>query len=224
MWGGYPVYLGGTAWLGLWAAVAGASQNELMLDFCRALQGLGPAAYLPAGLMLLGSIYRPGPRKNLVFSIYGAMAPLGFYIGILFAGIAGSFISWRWYFFFGTILTFVTTIIACLTIPSDMKERRNMRAKMDWWGSITTVAGLILSIFAITDASHAQRGWATPYIIVTLVLGLFSLVAAVYVEGWVAEMPLLPADFFKVKYMKPLFLAMIFTYGSLGTYLLYATY
>lgn len=60
--------------------------------------------------MLLGSIYRPGPRKNLIFSIYGAMAPLGFFIGIFVAGISGQYIGWRWYFWIGSILAFLMTI------------------------------------------------------------------------------------------------------------------
>jgi MFS family permease len=86
MYGGWPVYVSGFVWLCVWSLIAGFSQNELMLDFCRAIQGFGPAAYLPASFMLLGSTYRPGPRKNIIFSIYGAAAPFGFYIGIFFAG------------------------------------------------------------------------------------------------------------------------------------------
>lgn len=89
IYGGFPIYIAGCAWFCIWSLIAGFAQNELMLDICRALQGLGPAAFLPAGLQLLGSTYRPGPRKNLVFSIYGAMAPLGFFVGFFFAGIAG---------------------------------------------------------------------------------------------------------------------------------------
>ncbi|KAK5013501.1 hypothetical protein LTR60_003836, partial [Cryomyces antarcticus] len=131
MYGGYPVYVAGCVWLTIWALVADFAQNELMLDFCRALQGLGPAAFLPASLMLLGSIYRPGPRKNLVFSIYGAMAPLGFFAGIFFAGVAAQFTTWRWYFFIGTILTSITTVIAYFTIPSDIQARKGLGIKMD---------------------------------------------------------------------------------------------
>jgi MFS family permease len=82
MYGGYPVYVAGLAWLTIWSLIAGFSRNEIMLNFCRALQGLGPAAFLPSSVMILGSIYRPGPRKNLVFSIYGACAPAGFFIGV----------------------------------------------------------------------------------------------------------------------------------------------
>jgi MFS family permease len=86
MYGGYPVYTAGVTWLAVWSLIAGFAQNELMLDICRAIQGFGPAAYLPSSIMLLGSVYRPGPRKNMVFAVYGACAPLGFYLGIFFAG------------------------------------------------------------------------------------------------------------------------------------------
>lgn len=78
MYGAYPLYVGGLAWLALWSLVCGFAKNAIMLDVCRAMQGLGPAAFLPSSMMLIGSIYRPGPRKNLVFSIYGACAPIGF--------------------------------------------------------------------------------------------------------------------------------------------------
>lgn len=223
MYGGYPLYVGGCVWYAVWSLIAGFAQNELMLDFCRALQGLGPAAVLPAAVLLLGSTYRPGPRKNIVFSMMGAMAPLGFYMGIFFAGVAGQYTTWRWYFFIGTILIAVVAVVAYLCIPSDMAERKAMGVKMDWLGSITIFSGLILFVFAITQGSYATEGWKTPYILVTLILGLIILGVAVYVEGWVAEEPLLPADLFRVKHMKPLIIALLFSFGSLGIYLLYGT-
>ena len=55
MFGGYVVFVSGLVWFLIWSVIAGFSQNYLMLVFCRALQGLGPAAFLPAGIMLLGS-------------------------------------------------------------------------------------------------------------------------------------------------------------------------
>ncbi len=224
MYGGYPVYVAGLAWLSVWSLIAGFSQNELMLDFCRALQGFGPAAFLPSGVMLLGSIYRPGPRKNLVFGIYGACAPIGFFIGIFFSGLAAQYTYWGWYFFIGTILSIITTIVAYLTVPSDVEERKGLGVKMDWLGAGLIIPGLILIIFAITDSSHAPQGWRTPYIYVLLVVGSLILGVAVYVEGWVSENPLLPFDLFQVPHMKALSVALFFTYGSLGVFLLYATF
>lgn len=223
MYGGYPVYLSGLAWFSVWSLIAGFSQNNLMLDFCRALQGLGPAAFLPSGLMLIGSTYRPGPRKNLVFSLFGAAAPLGFFTGVFIAGLTGSFLSFGWYFWIGAILIITTIIPAIFAIPSDVEERKAMGVKMDWLGSVLIVSGLILVIFAITDASHAPQGWKTPYIYALLILGALILGVAFYVEGWVAKTPLIPFDMFQVPYLSALFVALFFSDGVLGIFLLYAT-
>ena len=223
MYGGYPVYLFGLAWFFVWSLIAGFSTNELMLDFCRALAGLGTAAFLPAGVLLMGNIYRPGPRKNLVFSLYGGSAPLGFFFGVFIAGLTGQFLPFGWYFWIGAVLVFTTVIAAYLTVPSDVQEHKKMRVEMDWLGSVTIVSGLILLVFAITDSSGAPDGWRTPYVIVTLIFGILLLGGAFYIEGWVAKAPLIPFDLFKVPYIKPLFVSLFFSYGCLGIFLLYAT-
>ncbi|KAF2182100.1 MFS general substrate transporter [Zopfia rhizophila CBS 207.26] len=229
MYGGYLVFVSGLVWFLVWSIIAGFSQNYVMLIFCRALQGFGPAAFLPSGIMLLGSIYRPGPRKNFVFSLYGAFAPVGFFAGIFFAGIffaglSAQFISWRWFFFFGSIILAIVMIASYLTVPSDREAKKDVEVKMDWWGAATVVPGLLLIVFAITDGSHAPNGWATPYIPVTFMLGCLLLAGTVYIEGWVAQQPLLPADMFNVRSMKTLVLSLFFQYGVFGIYLFYASF
>jgi MFS family permease len=227
MWGGYPLYVAGFLWLTIWSLIAGFSVNEIMLNFCRALQGLGPAAFLPSSMMILGSIYRPGPRKNLVFSIYGACAPLGFFVGIFFAGVTGEYTTWGWYFWIGTILSAITALTAYLTVPSDILEKRNatgLKVEMDWLGSILIVSGLIIFTFAVIDSSHAPDQWKTPYIYTLFIVGSLLLLSAAYVEAYVASQPLIPASLFKVPCMPPLVVALFLTYGSLGVFLLYATF
>ena len=222
MLGGFIVYLFGFIWLTVWSVIAGFSRNPLMLDFCRALQGVGPAAFLPAGIMLLGSVYRPGPRKNLAFSIYGACAVVGFYVGIFFAGLTGQFIHWGWYFWIGAALSAITVVTSYFFIPNDFHEKRKNGISMDWYGSAFITSGLVLVVYAITDSMHSPQGWKTPYIPVTLVLGFALLGVAVYVEGWVAKLPLLPAEVFKVPHMSPLVVALVFSYGTLGIWMFYA--
>lgn len=73
----------GIGWLVLWSVVAGVSQNELTLDVARACAGLGPAAFLPSSVMLMGCVYRPGPRKNLVCFIFIIFL---FYFILFYAG------------------------------------------------------------------------------------------------------------------------------------------
>ncbi|KAJ0386926.1 hypothetical protein COL922a_003402 [Colletotrichum nupharicola] len=223
MYGGYFVFNIGLAWFFVWCLIAAFSNNYLMLIFCRALQGLGSAAYLPAGIMLLGKIYRPGPRKNLVFALYGAFAPIGFFFGILIGGVAGQFLNWRAYFWLGSIVLGIITAVSFLTIPNDLREKRQ-EISMDWWGVATIVPGLLLVVYAITDSSHAPQGWASPQIIVTLVLGVAFLVGAWYVEAKVASNPLLPADLFAPKSMKTLACALFFAYGTFGLFLFYSSF
>lgn len=224
MFGGKIVFVTGLVWFVIWSIIAGFSTNYVMLIFCRALQGFGPAAFLPSGIMLLGSIYRPGPRKNLVFSLYGAFAPVGFFAGIFFAGLSAQFAGWGWYFWVGSIILSIVTAVSFWSIPSDRKKSQESGAKMDWLGACTIVPALILIVFALTDGSHAPNGWATPYIPVTFVLGWIFLGLFVWVEGWVASKPLLPGDMFCVKGMKPLVLALFFQYGCFGVFLFYASF
>ncbi|KAL0943024.1 MFS multidrug transporter [Colletotrichum truncatum] len=223
MYGGYYVFNIGLAWFFVWCLIAGFSNNYLMLIFCRALQGLGSAAYLPAGIMLLGKIYRPGPRKNLVFALYGAFAPIGFFFGILIGGVSGQFLTWRWYFWLGSIVLGIVAAVSFLTIPNDFREKRQ-QISMDWWGVATIVPGLLLVVYAITDSSQAPNGWASPQIIVTLILGAAFLVGAWYVEAKVASNPLLPGDLFAPKSMKTLTVALFFAYGTFGLFLFYSSF
>ncbi|KAJ3466333.1 hypothetical protein MRS44_006991 [Fusarium solani] len=224
MWGGYPVFMWGLAWLLAWSIIAGFSINPLMLDFCRALQGLGAAAFLPTGVMLMGSLYRPGPRKNLVFAVYGTSAVFGFFGGILMAGIVGQFKRWGFYFWIGAILTAITLLTSVLSIPRPhSKDQPPSKAKMDYPGAITIVCGLTLVVFSILQSAHAPEGWRTLYIPVCLILGVLSLLAAGYIETRVSAQPLLPASIFTTPCMSPLLLALFLLYGTWGIFSVYGT-
>ncbi|THC99022.1 hypothetical protein EYZ11_001496 [Aspergillus tanneri] len=222
MYGGYVLYVAGFTWMIISSILAGVSQSWLMLLICRALQGLALACFLPAGMMILGSIYRPGPRKNLAFSIYGACAALGFFTGIFFSGLCSQYLTWRWYFFIGAILSAITTVSSYFSIPSDYGEKRKLGIQMDWAGCCLSVPGTVLLVFSIAESSFAPQGWRTPYIPVCFVLGVILLGIMAYVEGWVMPNPLLPGDMFRVKHMTALVFALLFLYGSLGTFLLYS--
>lgn len=221
--GGYVVFTSGLAWFFIWTLVAGFSRNYMMLIICRALQGLGPAAFLPAGLMILGRIYRPGPRKNLIFSLYGAFAPLGFFLGIIVGGVTGEYLSWRWYFWLGSLVIFAAGLGAAFSIPRD-DGAQTSGGDMDVWGIVTTVPALILVVFAVTDGAHAPQGWKTDYVIATFVVGFVLLAVAIVLEGWWVAQPLLPGSLFRAKYMKTLIASLIFAYGNFGVFVFYASF
>ncbi|KAF2761870.1 putative MFS multidrug transporter [Pseudovirgaria hyperparasitica] len=224
MYGGFPFYVAGLVWLTMTAVAAGFARNELMLNLCRVSQGIGAASFLPAGLMLIGSIYRPGPRKNIVFAIYGACAPLGFFLGILSAGLSQEYVNWKLYFWIGGGISASTAVVAWFTIPSDIKERKGMGVRMDWIGFFTIPITVILIVFAITESAHAKKGWLSPHVLGTLAVGIGSTIITTFYEGWIATNPLIPPSVFKVKYMKALMLSLLLEWGALSIYMYYGTF
>ncbi|KAM0185760.1 hypothetical protein ACHAPA_011785 [Fusarium lateritium] len=198
--GGRLIFLGGHAWLIVWSIIGGFSQNPTMLIACRAMQGLGPSAFLPSSVAIMSRIYRPGPRKNLVFSMFGAFSCIGFYSGIIFGALSAQVFGWKWYFFIGAFFCVSIFVTGILTIPKSQGDTQP-GLKMDWLGTATVVPGLSLVVFALTDGGNAPQGWRTPYVYVALILGIICLALFVYVEGWRASQPLMPAEVFKTKYM-----------------------
>jgi MFS family permease len=224
MWAGFPVYVGGLTWFLAWSIVGGFSINPIMLDICWTLQGLGSAAALPTGIMLLGSQYRPGPRKNLVFAIYGTSGVLGFFGGILLAGVVGEFLHWGYYFWIGAILTTTALVASIFSIPhASIRQGRTLGVEMDYLGAASIAAGLVLTVFSITQSAHAPQGWRTPYIPVCFVLGIASLLFAVYIEVRVASQLLLPASILMIPSMAPLLLSILILYGCWGIFSVYGT-
>lgn len=222
--GGYPVYVFGLAWLLVWSIIAGFSINRLMLDFARAFQGLGASALLATGIMLMGSIYRPGPRKNLVFALYGIFAIMGFFLGILVAGVVGEYLRWSWFFWIGAALNSITLVASIFSIPNDYSAHRSNDVGMDYPGSVLITASLVLIIFSITESANSPHGWSTPYIPSLLVVGILLLLAAIYVELRISTHPLLPSSLFTIhKAMLPLTLAIMLLYGTWGIFIIYGT-
>lgn len=223
MCGGRSVFFLGLGWLLVWTIIAGFSFNPLMLNLCRVLQGFGAAAVLPTGVMLLGSTYRPGPRKNMVFALYGTGAVLGFFGGIVIAGTVGQYLRWGYYFWIGGMFTVATLTISMLSIPhSTLREELPKPIKMDYAGAFSALCGLALTIFAITQSAHASAGWKTPYIPTCFTIGLLSLLAFCYIEKRVSD-PLLPMTIFTVPAMTPLLFALMLLYGTWGIFSVYGT-
>lgn len=223
LYGAFPFYFGGLAWVMVWTLAAAFAKDRLFLVCCRAMQGFGSAAHLSAGLAILGAVYRPGPRKNFVFSVYGAMAPLGSFLGVAVGGLMSEYVRWQWYFWIGAILAACPLVGFWIIAPRLRLRKADDKSSMDWLGCLAIGLGVVFSVFAVTELAHAPRGWRTSYIITAGILALLSLSSAVYIEGWVAKDPLLPFSVLRTNYVRPLLLGLLLNYGTIGVYMLYAT-
>lgn len=189
----------GFSWFSLWTLVAGLSvySNHVIFNFARTLQGIGPAICLPNALAVLGSTYPPGQRKNIVFSIFGATAPLGSVFGATFSSLF-ALAWWPWAYFSFAIVLAITAVAGQLLIPTPTRRKDHPQSAwhkfclLDPLGSTTGVTSLVLIDFAWNQG--ALVGWQEPYVIVALILGILLILLFFYFEAYVVSAPLLPPE------------------------------
>jgi MFS family permease len=197
------LFILGYAWFGLWSLIAGVavySHSLVFFAFCRAMQGIGPAVLMPCSLAILGRTYKPGRRKEMVFAIFGAVAPGGFVIGAVFSSLLAQLAWWPWTYWCMAITCSVLSVLAIWIIPAPADDDGGSsdagNQPFDYLGAITGVSGLVLFNVAWNQAPNV--GWQSPYVVVLLVLGLLFFAAFYIVERKVRQ-PLVPVSALKTE-------------------------
>ena len=189
----------GFSWFSLWSMIAGLAvySNHVLFTFARVLSGVGPAILLPNALAILGASYAPGPRKAMVFSIFGATAPSGAVLGSIFAGIF-NLAWWPWTFWSFAIALACIAVAGSYIIPDPPKKLakamtlRETMVELDLLGGLTGVTALILINFAWNQSGVVT--WTKAYVYVCLILGAFFTAAFFIIELRVAKSPLIPFE------------------------------
>lgn len=202
LFGHKKIFVTGFVWLGLWELAGGFSEyvqrggsggGTVFFIFCRAMQGIGAALLVPNGQAMLGRGYRPGPRKNMVMSLFGAAAPLGFVAGGAMASLFAQVVSWPWAFWTMAAVCIGLAGNSVLILPStEMTMRKadiSLWKQIDGPGVMLGVSGLVLFNFAFNQAPIVS--WSTPYTYFILIIGVLLLASFVYVELH-ASHPLVP--------------------------------
>jgi EmrB/QacA subfamily drug resistance transporter len=167
--------LGGLAW-GPGALISG-----------RFLQGLGAAAFVPASLSLLTTIFTEDAERNRAIGFYGAMAALGFVVGMLGGGLITELWGWRWVLFVNVPVA-VVTLVCGLVVLAEGRNRRNAHG-VDILGACAVTGGLVAVIYAMSLAPEV--GWTSTRTLVTGVAGLALLIVFAAIER-VHRAPLVP--------------------------------
>ncbi|KAH6662160.1 major facilitator superfamily-domain-containing protein [Halenospora varia] len=196
LYGHKKFFIAGFLWWALWSLIAGFAvySGPILFDVCRALQGIGPAFCLPNAIAILGRSYKPGLRKSMVFSAFGATAPSGFVIGAVFSSLLAEYAWWPWAFWINAIVCIILAVLGMLLIPKtpppylDGSEKTSTR--IDALGGVSGVIGLVLFNFAWNQAPIV--GWQNPYTYVLLIVGLCFLGLFGYVELRISKFPLVP--------------------------------
>lgn len=201
MYGHRYCFLVAYLWLSVSSLMTGLSSYSgsfIFYSVCRGLQGIASAMIVPSALAILGSVYKEGPRKDLVFSLYAAGSPLGFTLGSVFSALLAQLAWWPWIFYVTAIVCGALgglCLFAIPTLPADCaRDTRSAHGdgsqdRFDWLGAFTGVGGLTL--FNVAWNLAPADGWKAPAVIATIVIGFLMCIAFFYVERTVKQ-PLVP--------------------------------
>ena len=159
------------AGLSLFAAaslIGGFSWEPWILVAARFLHGVGAAALVPASLSLLTDVFAEGEERNRAIGLYGAMAALGFVVGMVGGGVITELLGWRWVMFINVPVALAALLPAPVAVPESRDEQSP--AYLDLIGALTAASGLALVISAISEVPH--NGWGS---IATLGFGALGL-------------------------------------------------
>ncbi|KAJ3535722.1 hypothetical protein NM208_g7020 [Fusarium decemcellulare] len=196
-------FVGGFIWFGLWSLIAGFAvySGEILFDFCRAMQGIGPAFMLPNAVAILSHAYEPGNRQNMVFSMFGATAPGGFVLGAVFSSLLSQRVWWPWAYWVMCCACLLFALAGFFIVPSShhhavrTPSTSGIWKRVDALGSVTGVAALVIFNFAWNQAPVV--GWTEPYTYITLIVGILLFCLFYYIERK-ATHPLIPFGVLKV--------------------------
>ncbi|PYI16054.1 efflux pump antibiotic resistance protein [Aspergillus violaceofuscus CBS 115571] len=212
-----PLMVGAFGWLTLWNLIGAFSlspSRRILFFIVRAMQGLAIGVLVSGSMSILGRVYKPGIRKNRVFSAMAACAPFGFSLGAIQGGLL--FHHLPWIFGSNAMITGLCAVAAFFAIPplrpvADVAGTEAPSIKQfDYLGAAFAVGGCVCLLFGLTQGGVTN--WS-PYTIALTVLGIVLLVGLFVTERYVVR-PLIPNRLWSTKGFTPLMIAYFLGFGS----------
>ncbi|HSZ41155.1 MAG TPA: MFS transporter [Trebonia sp.] len=173
MYGRRLLYLIGLLIFTLASVLCGFAVTTLMLQLCRALQGIGGAIMFAVSLALLADAFR-GKDRGIAFGAWGAVTGLAVAIGPLLGGVLTSGISWRWIFFVNAPIGTAAVIV---TLAKVAESRAAKASRPDWPGFALFTVALSSLIYGLIESS--QRSFSYGPVLGSL--GAAAVLLAVFV-------------------------------------------
>lgn len=177
LYGRKKAFIIGTFWLGVFSLGCGFANDINTLYVLRGLQGVGPAAIVPASLGILAHAFPPSRTRSIAFATFSAGAPVGGAVGLQIGGILTQWApaTWRAPFFLSSGLSVLVLLGGIFFIDNDLPSTERDK-RVDWIGAVLVTVALCLITFVLGEGELAPQRWDTPYIIALLVVGIVLLV------------------------------------------------
>ncbi|KAI5928497.1 major facilitator superfamily domain-containing protein [Camillea tinctor] len=216
------------------ATYAGSGRGYAVFLVSRIMQGVGPALLIPNAVALLGVTYVPGPRKAMLFALFGAVAPAS---AVISPAVTSLFAMVWWpSAFWALALVLVVVALAAVHIVPDVPPSpektaaqqqqqpqesgfRRFCAELDVLGAVTGVTGLVL-ISVAWNQGVVDGGWHSAYTYVLLILGILLCASFACVERR-ARKPLIPLQALRNPGVAFVLAAVSCGWGCFGIYIYY---
>ncbi len=188
------LFMIGLAAFAVCSLLCAVSTSSGMLIAFRALQGAAAAILAPSVFSIVSVTFQEGSERNKALGVLGAIAGSGAAIGVLLGGILTQYAGWEWIF----AVNVPIGILTLLFVRSFVSESRaeGMARRFDPLGAITVTGGLMILVYALTQANNV--GWSSARTIGLLIASGALLVAFVLVEKR-SRQPLVPLSFFRYR-------------------------
>lgn len=181
------LFAGGLVAFAIASLACGLATTGTALVLARCAQGLAAAMVLPAALSMLVEIFPHGRQRDRAVGVWTAVAAGGGAAGFFLGGVITQVAGWRWVFLLNVPVSLAALVPIRRWLPPDGGRRRGLR--LDLPGALTSTAGLVLAIYALTGAERA--GLAAAGTVGPLLLAVLLLAVFVQIERRVAH-PLVP--------------------------------
>jgi EmrB/QacA subfamily drug resistance transporter len=158
------------------SALCGLAGNFTLLVLFRFLQGLAGGALAPVGTTMLYRTFPPAQRVRIssILIIPTVIAPA---TGPLIGGLLVDQLSWRWVFFVNVPIGVLAFLFGLFFLQ---EQRESAAGRFDLPGFLLAGGGLALVLFALSEGP--SRGWTSPAILASALLGVLVLAVFVVIE------------------------------------------
>jgi EmrB/QacA subfamily drug resistance transporter len=171
-----------------WAAFSGSVG---VLIAARASMGIGGALIMPSTLALITGLYTDLHQRGRAFGLWSATTGAGVALGPIIGGVLLAHFSWGSVFLINVPIAAVALGLAVPFVPN---SRNPSAGRPDLTGSVLSIAGLGLLLWALIDAP--VEGW-TSAVVVGAGLGGIAVLAAFVLWELRTSHPMLRLSFFR---------------------------
>ncbi|KAI8804931.1 major facilitator superfamily domain-containing protein [Cladochytrium replicatum] len=194
-----PVFIAAVVVFEIGSLTCGLAKDMPMLIAGRAIAGIGAGGITSLALIIISDIvtFRDrGKYQGLIGAAFGVASVVGPLAGGAFTDSAA---TWRWCFYINLPLGafVVLVLILFLRFPTaEYSMNLSDRLKrIDYLGVFLIVATVVCFTLPL-QLGGVRWAWSDPQTVALLVTSVVLLGVTFYVEGWVAQDPIIPGSVF----------------------------